>query len=30
MDHSPGFLNLVNDAKQRVNEVNVAGARGGV
>jgi len=29
-DHAPGFLNLVNDAKRRVNEVSVAGARGGV
>ena len=27
MDHSPGFLNLVNDAKKRVNEVSVAEAR---
>ena len=27
MDHSPGFLNLVNDAKRRVNEVSVAEAR---
>ena len=27
MDHSPGFLNLVNDAKRRVNEVSVAGVR---
>jgi len=30
MDHSPGFLNLVNDANRRVNEVSVAEARGGV
>jgi rhodanese-related sulfurtransferase len=27
MDHAPGFLALVNDAKQRVNEVSVAEAR---
>ena len=27
MDHSPGFLNLVNDAKRRINEISVAGAR---
>jgi len=27
MDHSPGFLALVNDAKKRVNEVSVAEAR---
>jgi rhodanese-related sulfurtransferase len=27
MEHSPGFLNLVNDAKRRVNEVSVAEAR---
>ena len=27
MDHSPGFLNLVNDAKKRVNEISVAEAR---
>ena len=27
MDHSPGFLALVNDAKQRVTEVSVAEAR---
>ena len=27
MDHSPGFLNLVNDAKRRVNEVSVAETR---
>ena len=27
MDHSPGFLALVNDAKQRVAEVSVAEAR---
>ena len=27
MDHSPGFLALVNDARQRVNEVSVAEAR---
>jgi len=27
MDHSPGFLALVNDAKQRINEVSVAEAR---
>jgi rhodanese-related sulfurtransferase len=26
MDHSPGFLNLVNDAKNRVNEISVAEA----
>jgi len=26
MDHSPGFLNLVNDAKKRINEINVAEA----
>lgn len=27
MDHSPGFLKLVNDAKRRVNEISVAEAR---
>jgi len=27
MNHSPGFLNLVNDAKKRVNELSVAEAR---
>lgn len=27
MQHSPGFLNLVNDAKKRVNEISVAEAR---
>jgi len=27
MDHSPGFLNLVNDAKKRITEVSVAEAR---
>src|SRR5580765_6806948 len=27
MDHSPGFLSLVNDAKQRVTEISVAEAR---
>lgn len=27
MDHSPGFLALVNDAKKRVSEVSVAEAR---
>lgn len=27
MDHSPGFLALVNDAKQRVTEISVAEAR---
>jgi len=27
MDHSPGFLALVNDAKSRVNEVSVAETR---
>jgi rhodanese-related sulfurtransferase len=27
MDHSPGFLNLVNDAKKRINEISVAEAR---
>jgi rhodanese-related sulfurtransferase len=27
MNHSPGFLNLVNDAKQRVKEIGVAEAR---
>ena len=27
MDHSPGFLTLVNDAKQRVTEISVAEAR---
>lgn len=27
MDHSPGFLKLVADAKKRVNEVSVAEAR---
>ena len=27
MDHSPGFLALVNDAKKRVTEVSVAEAR---
>ena len=30
MDHSPGFLSLVNDAKKRVNEISVAEARGRV
>ncbi len=25
MAHNPGFLNLVNDAKSRVREINVAG-----
>jgi rhodanese-related sulfurtransferase len=28
MVHAPGFLNLVNDAKKRVNEISVAEARG--
>ena len=28
MDHSPGFLNLVNDAKKRIKEITVAEARG--
>lgn len=27
MDHSPGFLNLVNDAKKRIAEVSAAEAR---
>src|SRR6267378_4763418 len=27
MDHSPGFLSLVNDAKKRITEVSVADAR---
>jgi rhodanese-related sulfurtransferase len=27
MDHSPGFLNLVNDAKKRVTEISIAEAR---
>jgi rhodanese-related sulfurtransferase len=27
MVHAPGFLNLVNDAKKRVNEIGVAEAR---
>ncbi|TAK91397.1 MAG: sulfurtransferase [Verrucomicrobia bacterium] len=27
MDHSPGFLSLVNDAKTRVTEVSIAEAR---
>ncbi len=27
MNHSPGFLNLVNDAKARINEIGVAEAR---
>ena len=27
MDHSPGFLNLVNEAKSRIKEVSVAEAR---
>jgi rhodanese-related sulfurtransferase len=27
MDHSPGFLKLVNEARQRVNEISVADAR---
>jgi len=27
MDHSPGFLNLVNDAKKRITEISVAEAR---
>jgi len=27
MDHSPGFLKLVSDAKKRVNEISVAEAR---
>jgi len=27
MDHSPGFLALVNDAKQRVTEISIAEAR---
>jgi rhodanese-related sulfurtransferase len=27
MDHSPGFLKLVNDAKKRVSEISVAEAR---
>ena len=27
MDHSPGFLNLTNDAKKRINEISVAEAR---
>jgi rhodanese-related sulfurtransferase len=27
MDHSPGFLKLVNDAKKNINEISVAEAR---
>ena len=27
MDHSPGFLKLVNDARQRVREISIADAR---
>ena len=27
MVHAPGFLNLVNDSKKRVNEISVAEAR---
>jgi rhodanese-related sulfurtransferase len=27
MDHSPGFIKLVNDAKRRINELSVAEAR---
>jgi rhodanese-related sulfurtransferase len=27
MDHSPGFLNLTNDAKSRISEISVAEAR---
>jgi len=27
MDHSPGFLSLVNDARNRVNEISVAETR---
>ncbi|MGO8838375.1 MAG: rhodanese-like domain-containing protein [Limisphaerales bacterium] len=27
MDHSPVFLKLINDAKKRINEINVAEAR---
>ena len=27
MDHSPGFLKIVGDAKKRVNEISVAEAR---
>jgi rhodanese-related sulfurtransferase len=27
MDHSPGFLNLTNDAKKRVSEISVAESR---
>jgi rhodanese-related sulfurtransferase len=27
MDHSPGFLNLVNDAKTRVHEITIEQAR---
>jgi len=27
MDHSPGFLNLTNDAKKRVREISVAESR---
>jgi len=27
MDHSPGFLNLVNDAKSRIQEIDVDAAR---
>lgn len=27
MDHSPGFLALVNEAKQRVTEISIAAAR---
>jgi len=28
MDHSPGFLQLVNDAKKHIEEISVAEARG--
>lgn len=27
MDHSPGFLNLVNDAKSRIQEISIEDAR---
>ena len=27
MDHSPGFLNLANEAKKHINEISVAEAR---
>ena len=27
MAHNPGFLNLVNDAKSRVNEIDIEGGK---